>query len=168
MARFRVWLPVVVLLLLGVGPVSAKEVVGWVERVKVYSEKGATTIKAKVDTGAKSSSLHCKCITPIKRNGKDWVSFSVENDKGEVVMIEKPVQRIARIKRHFGEEQQRFVIKLGVCMGSVYRETDVTLVDRTGFNYAMLVGRRFMEEDFLVDGGGKFLNPPSCKDAPKK
>ena len=147
---------------------QASETVGWVEHVTLYPGKGEITLKAKVDTGAKSSSLHCNCITPIKQNGQEWVSFSVENDKGEIVKIQKPVRRVASIKRHFGKEQRRYVIRLGVCMGSVFRETDVTLVDRTGFNYSMLIGRRFMEDHFLVNPGKKFLNPPSCKDAPGK
>ena len=108
-------------------PADAKEVVGWVENARIYP--GGVTIKSKIDSGAKTSSLHCQCITPVKREGKEWVSFSVKNQKGEIAMIEKPIERIAKIKRHFGEEQQRYVVKLGICLGSVYREEDVTLVD---------------------------------------
>jgi hypothetical protein len=143
---------------------NAKEVVGWVENAKVYP--GGIQIKAKIDSGAKTSSLHCQCITPIKRNGKDWVSFTVNNFRGDIVRIEKPVYRVAKIKRHFGEQQERYVVKLGVCLGSVYREGDVTLVDRSGFNYQMLIGRNFMKNDFLIDTGSTFVNKPSCKDAP--
>lgn len=143
---------------------NAKEVVGWVEHAKVYP--GGIQIKAKIDSGAKTSSLHCQCITPIKRNGKDWVSFTVKNYRGDIIRLEKPVHRVAKIKRHFGEQQLRYVVKLGVCLGSVYREEDVTLVDRSGFNYQMLIGRNFMKKDFLVDTGSTFVNKPSCKRAP--
>lgn len=147
-------------------PADAKEVVGWVENAKVYP--GGVTIKSKIDSGAKTSSLNCQCITPIKRKGKDWVSFSVKNHKGEITMIEKPVDRIAKIKRHFGEQQERYVVKLGICLGSIYREEDVTLVDRSGFNYQLLVGRNFLRDDFLIDTGSTYINKPSCKDAPGK
>lgn len=146
-------------------PANAKEVVGWVENAKVYP--GGITIKSKIDSGAKTSSLHCQCITPVKRDGKEWVSFSVKNHKGEIAMIEKPVDRIAKIKRHFGEEQRRYVVKLGICLGSVYREEDVTLVDRSGFNYQLLVGRNFLQSDFLIDTGSTYVNKPSCRDVPK-
>jgi len=155
---------VLLLLLSSGGNTWAKQVVGWVENVKVYP--GGVTVKAKVDSGAKTSSLDCECITPFKRDGKDWLSFSVKNHKGDIVRLEKPVTRVARIKRHFGKEQKRYVVKLGICLGSIYREAEVTLVDRTGFNYSMLVGRNFLKEDFLIDPAVTFRNKPDCKGAP--
>lgn len=145
--------------------VWAKQVVGWVETVKVYP--GGITVKAKVDSGAKTSSLDCECITPFKRGGKDWLSFSVKNHKGDIVRLEKPVARVARIKRHFGKAQVRYVVKLGICLGSIYREADVTLVDRSGFNYALLIGRNFLGDDFLIDPSATFVNKPGCKGAPE-
>jgi hypothetical protein len=154
------------LLLLASGHLwAAKQVVGWVENVKVYP--GEIMVKAKIDTGAKTSSIDCECITPIQKDGKDWVSFSVKNHNGDVVFLEKPVTRIARIKRHFGEEQVRYVVRLGICLGSVYREEEVTLVDRTGFNYSLLVGRNFLGSDFVVDPSLTFSNSPECKEAPE-
>ena len=60
----------------------AKEVIGWVENVGVSSSNAI--IKAKIDTGADSSSLHCECNTPFERDGEQWVKFTVTdiNDKG--------------------------------------------------------------------------------------
>lgn len=155
-----IWL---VLLLLAV-PVNAKEVVGWVENARVYP--GNIVIKSKVDSGAKTSSLNCHCITPIKRNNEEWVSFAVTNYKGETVTIEKPIERVAKIKRFFGKAQKRYVVKLGICLGSIYREEEVTLVDRSGFNYQMLIGRNFTRDQFLIDPGKIFTTSPSCKNAP--
>ncbi|MGW8247482.1 MAG: ATP-dependent zinc protease family protein [Acidiferrobacterales bacterium] len=147
-------------------PASAKEVVGWVENAKIYP--GGIQIKSKIDTGAKTSSLNCQCITPIKRDGEDWVSFSVKNSDGDITKIEKPVLRVAKIRRFFGKSQERFVIKLGICLANVYREEEVTLMDRSGFNYQMLIGRNFTRGDFLVDPGMTFITRPSCKQAPRK
>ena len=143
---------------------GAKEVVGWVEKAVVYP--GTLEIKAKVDTGAKTSSLNCQCINPIKRDGKDWVSFSLKNEDGETIMLEKPIHRIARIKRHFGDQQVRYVVMMGICLGDTYREAEVTLVDRSGFNYQMLIGRNFLQDDFLVDPSATFLKQPGCLDPP--
>ena len=147
-------------------PLAAKDVVGWVEHVRVYP--GGVVVKAKVDTGATTSSLDCECIDPIIVDGEQWVSFSVQSESGKIVSMKKPVLRIAKIKRHFGEQQQRYVIKLGICLGSVYREEEVTLVDRSGFNYPMLIGRSFLQKDFLVDPHDTFVTHPSCKDVPKE
>lgn len=161
-------LATLILILLVLGPSSigwAKQVVGWVEKVQVYP--GGVTIKAKLDTGAKTSSLDCTCITPFKRAGKQWLSFSIKNHRGDIVRLEKPVVRTVRIKRHFGKEQVRYVVRLGICLGSVYRQTDVNLIDRTGFNYYLLVGRNFFKEDFLIDPSRTFLKSPKCPEAPK-
>jgi hypothetical protein len=164
--RYRLLVVVCLLFVLPVsGTAWAKQVVGWVENVRVYP--GGITVKAKLDTGAKTSSLDCECITPFKRDGKDWLSFSIKNHQGNIVRLEKPVTRIARIKRHFGKEQKRYVVKLGICLGSVYREAEVTLVDRSGFNYSLLVGRNFLKDDFLIDPSTSFLNQPECKGAPE-
>lgn len=160
-------LPILICIAFVLWPSSgwAKQVVGWVEKVKVYP--GGVTVKAKLDTGAKTSSLDCACITPFKRDGKQWLSFSIKNHRGDIVRLEKPVTRIARIKRHFGKEQVRYVVRLGICLGSVYREADVTLVDRTGFNYYLLVGRNFLKDGFLIDPSRTFLRQPRCPEAPK-
>jgi hypothetical protein len=165
MLMYRVVVPLL-LVALGASPLAAKDVVGWVEHVRVYP--GNVIVTAKVDTGAKTSSLDCECIDPLTIDGEPWVSFSVKSESGKVVSLKKPVLRIAKIKRHFGEQQQRYVIKLGICLGSVYREEEVTLVDRSGFNYPMLIGRTFLKKDFLVDPHDTYVTHPYCKDAPKE
>ena len=60
------------------------------------------------------------------------------------------------------------MVKLGICLGTIYREEEVTLVDRSGFNYQLLIGRNFTRDDFLVDPGKTFTTSPSCKQAPGK
>ncbi len=141
--------------------VHAKEVVGWVENVRLYP--GDLLVKAKVDSGAKTSSLNCRCYNFFQRNGKEWVKFTVVNEDGEATELEQPVIRIAQIKRHYGEKQERPVIKLGLCLGKTYKETEFTLIDRSGLNYQVLVGRQFLEEDFLIDPGATFKQKPACE-----
>lgn len=142
--------------------VSAKEVVGWVENVRLYP--GDILVRAKLDSGAKTSSLHCDCITPIMVDGKQWVSFSVEGNSGKIHSIKKPIKRIAKIKRHFGEVQIRYVIEMGVCLGNVFSQEEITLVDRSGFNYPMLIGRSFLKKRFLLDPGKTYTTKPDCSD----
>jgi hypothetical protein len=139
---------------------SAKETVGWVERVRI--SPGKLILKAKIDTGAKTSSLNCECKNVIKRDGEDWLRFSVMNDKGKRVWLERKVVRISKVKRHFGDVQERPVIKLGICLGNTFRETEVNVVDRSGLNYQMLIGRAFLAEHFTVDPGETYISKPSC------
>lgn len=140
---------------------EAKETIGWVERVRIYP--GALDIRAKIDTGADNSSLHCECIEPYEKpDGSQWVRFTVTNYQGEHIRLEEKVIRNTRIKRHGSDVQTRPVIKLGICVGQTYRETEVNLVDRGGFEYQMLIGRSFLRKDFLIDPASRYINPPRC------
>lgn len=141
----------------------ANEVVGWVEKVRLYP--GGLPVKAKIDTGAKTSSLNCLCKTTMERNGEKWVRFSITNYDGEQVWFERKVIRSVKIKRHFGDAQVREVVRLGICLGNTYKEADVNLIDRSGLNYQLLIGRQFLKNDYLVDPGRTFVSSPGCKGA---
>jgi len=141
--------------------VQAKEVVGWVEKVKLYP--GELLVKAKVDSGAKTSSLNCRCYNFFQRDGKEWVKFTIVNEAGEATELEQPIVRIAKVKRHYGETQERPVVKLGLCLGKTYKETEFTLIDRSGLNYQVLVGRQYLEGDFVIDPGETFVRDPVCE-----
>ncbi len=80
--------------------------------------------------------------------------------------FERRVERTVTIKRHLGESQERPVIRLGVCLKNTYRETEVNLTDRSGFNYQMLIGRRFLKDEFVVDPGETATSKPDCRDVP--
>ena len=76
---------------------------GWIEKAVLYPQ--GIVVHAKLDTGAKTSSLHAPDLEFITRDGKEWVRFGVTNRDIETVIIEAPVVRSATIKRHFGESQ---------------------------------------------------------------
>ena len=141
--------------------VYAKEVIGWVENVGVSSSNAI--VKAKIDTGADSSSLHCECITPYERDGEQWVKFTITDIDDQSVSYETKVLRTTKVKRHFGEVQERIVVRMGICIGDQYGETDVSLVDRSGFNYSLLIGRKYLKDKFIVDPGETFLSRPQCE-----
>jgi hypothetical protein len=140
----------------------SREVIGWVENVGVSPLN--VIVKAKIDTGANSSSLHCDCINKFIRDGESWVSLMLTDVDGKQFTVEKKLLRKVKVKRHFGDSQRRDVIRLGVCIGSHYEETDVSLVDRTGLNYSMLIGRKFLSGNFLVDPSATFASSPNCSD----
>ncbi|MEJ2344635.1 MAG: ATP-dependent zinc protease [Gammaproteobacteria bacterium] len=149
----------------GSAPVFGAEVAGWVETVQIYP--GGVALAAKLDTGARLTSLHCKCVRLFARNGEKWVSVKLEGADGRVVSFERKVVRTTAIKRHYGKPQQRFVIKLGVCLKHVYKRVEVNVVDRAGFEYPMLIGRNFLAGGFLIDSGITRTGGPNCSDVPE-
>lgn len=146
--------------------VSAKKLVGRAEKVRIYP--GGITLKARIDTGAETSSLHVTSTELIFRNGEEWIRFTVTNLKGKTTHFERKIQRISTVKRHHDEVQQRIVVLLGVCLGNIYRETEINLFDRGGLNYPLLIGRQFLSGIFIVDPAQKFSIKPDCKEVPKK
>ena len=138
-----------------------KKHIGWIEKTRVYPSELLFT--AKMDTGARTSSINAQNITEIERNGQPWVRFEILNNKQSSSTLELPLVREATIKRHFGRKQRRYVVMLGICLGKVYKETEVTLVDRKGFLYAMLIGRSFLKNDFVVDTAQQFTVKPVCR-----
>jgi len=134
---------------------------GWVEPVRITP--GNVLVDGKLDTGATTSSIDCDCITPHERNGKKWVRFGIRGKNGKVVQLEREVVRKVKIKRHFGQQQERLVVKLGLCIADIYKEVEVTLVDRTGFSYPLLVGRNFLRGHVIVDSDAQGTTTPTCK-----
>ena len=139
---------------------EAKQIVGWIEKAKIFP--GGLALTAKLDTGADNSSLDASQVTEFERDGETWVRFQVINDDGRTATLERKLVRTAAIKRHRGARQQRPVVRLGICVGNFYRETEVNLVDRTRFKYQLLVGRSFMQGQLVVDPAAAFTVAPRC------
>ena len=139
---------------------ETKQIAGWVERVILFPDQ--INLKAKLDTGAKTSSIHATDIKHFKKNNQQWARFKITNYKKRTIVIEKPIIRTTTIKRHFGRSQKRPVIKLDICVGRVKKTVNVNLVDRTGFNYQLLIGRNFLSSTTLIDSGQSFILSPDC------
>jgi hypothetical protein len=142
-------------------PTNDKRVVGRLEIVRIYP--GNLRLRARLDTGAKNSSLDAQNLTEFELDGERWIRFNVTNHKGKSVTLERKILRVAKIKRKHGKSRERLVIKLGICLGGIFREVEVNLVDRSGFNYPMLIGRSFMENHLVVDPSVAFVTKPDCE-----
>jgi hypothetical protein len=141
-----------------------KTIVGWIEKVRIYP--GNFVVHAKLDSGAEYSSLDAGNLTVFDRDGKPWVRFDLEEKReGKKLTIERPLLRWAPIKRHNQEPQRRPVIKMGVCLGTMYKETEVNLINRKNYQYRMLIGRKFMEGAVIIDPAAKYTVEPECKGA---
>lgn len=135
--------------------------IGYVEVVVV--NPGNLRIKAKIDTGARSSSIDTINIVPFMKDGKRWVRFTVRADDDRRRQFEMPVRRIVRVKRASAPVYRRYVVEMGICLAGVYKKSDVNLTRRDGMNYRMLIGRLFTAGDFVVDPNAVFLSRPTCQ-----
>jgi len=145
-------------------PAEAKEVFGWLEMVHLYP--GPLKIRAKMDTGAKTSSLNVPAHVTFERSGDEWVRFEIVDSKSnKTIRVEEKVLRTTTIKGKKGENEERLVVRMGICIGESYRKIDFNLADRSGFNYQILIGRDDLASHFnvVVDPAGKFTKKPRCK-----
>ncbi len=140
--------------------VAAPVTVGWVERVRI--QPGDVVLEAKLDTGATTSSLGADGIETFRRDGRRYVAFEVEGNGRGRVRIERPLVRMVRIKDRGVRSRERPVVMFGICIGPVFREFEVNLVDRSAFDYPMLVGRSFLAHGLAVDASRRFTVEPAC------
>ena len=160
------------------------ETMGFVEWI-VLQDTGLR-LKARLDTGAKTSSLHAVNVEPFTRGDEEWVSFQIPledhkdqeegNDRkdsgkeddsvveGVVLEFERPIERTVLIKRKGADSQRRYVVRMEFCIGGSVHETQFSLTDRGRFTYPALLGRRFMRDDnILVDSSDSFLAQKECE-----
>ena len=143
-------------------PLKTLPVVGWRELVSLPGI-GLTGIPAKIDTGARTSSLHARVLDQLERNGKPFVRFAVDWDdiahEGEAVQVDK-----RGITSSNGETQTRFVIKTPLRIGDVEFRAELSLADRSDMKFPMLIGRTALRRRFVVDSGHSWLQSPVKSD----
>lgn len=134
-----------------------EQLVGWIEWVELPELSGAV-IKAKIDTGAKTSALHAENIRIKKlKNGRRQVSFTlVTSKKKKGVRVTTPLRGSRVVKSSIGVATIRPVIWTTLRFGKFERKVEVTLVNRQPMEYLMLVGRESLH-DCLVDPTKTFL-----------
>ena len=132
-------------------PVSVKGLVtlGAVEHLTLTDSN--TVLKARIDTGAFTSSLDARDLSLFQKEGKEWVRFKLPCASGELTTITAPVTRFVMIKRHRDKPQMRPVITLNVTIGNITKPTQFTLRNRENYRYPALIGVRFLQRRALVD-----------------
>ncbi|MFT5519523.1 MAG: hypothetical protein ACI9IA_000106 [Enterobacterales bacterium] len=135
-------------------------IAGWIENALLVSH--GLKLRAKLDTGAKTSSINAVNIKNFEKQGKLWIKFDITNFEGKTITIERPVLREIVIKRHFADKQVRPVIELAICIGTRTKLIQVNLIDRSGFNYQLLVGRNYLSGNLLVDASSKYKMELLC------
>lgn len=134
-------------------------VIGWREWVAL-PELGVDRIKAKVDTGARSSSLHAFEIERFRRKGVSMVRFTVhpvQRTSRGTVRAEAEVVDQRKVKTSSGVESLRWVIMPEVELMGQRWPIEITLTRRDAMGFRMLLGRQAIRGHFLVDPGRSFL-----------
>lgn len=135
--------------------ISHMKIIGESEYVSFLPEN--TRQKARIDTGAETSSLGIMDHNTFERDGKKWVHFNVVDEmKNELVEFERPLKRIAKIKRHEAEAIERPVVELKIKLGNVELKREFTLADRSEFKFPVLIGRNVLKNKFIVNVNQKF------------
>lgn len=140
---------------------AEKPVIGWVETVRMMD--AGLLLEAKIDTGADNSSVHIDSYTKYMKDGNEWIRFLLKDSSGKSTMLERRIERYAKIKRKMALPLTRPVVRLAVCLGTVRKDIYVNLARRKKFKYKMLIGRNFLRDSFLVDVSHMHTIQPGCE-----
>ena len=141
-----------------VRPRKEKAVIGWREWVAL-PELGVDRVKAKIDTGARTSAIHAFEIRPFDRDGKRCVRFAlhpVQHRREPVIYCEAPVVDERTVTSSNGKQEHRYVIETTLKLGDASWSIEMTLTNRDEMGFRMLLGRAAVRRRFIVDPGSSF------------
>jgi hypothetical protein len=128
-------------------------VIGRVERVDLPQWR-IEGLKAKVDTGARTSSIHVEELRVLTRNR---VRFAVVLPEGERRWVEAPISREGRVRSSNGQMETRYFVMTQLRLGPIVKEVEISLTGRDDMTYRMLLGRLALDGDFIVDVSHRFI-----------
>ena len=133
--------------------------VGWREWVSL-PQFDIVRIKAKIDTGARSSALHASNIKRFRRNDQSMVRFDIcptQHSRAGLVTVEAALLEMRSIRSSNGKAQVRPVIRTPVILGDRQWELELTLTNRDAMGFRMLLGRQALRKRFLIDPGRSYV-----------
>lgn len=140
------------------------KIIGWREWVSLPS-LGLVAVKGKIDTGAKTSSLHAFDIQTEKSSGKTYVVFKIhplQEDLSVVVNCRSLLVDIRQVTDSGGHKEERYVIRTYLVLGGVKKRIELTLTNRQSMKYRMLIGRAALR-NFYIDPTQSYLSGKSVK-----
>ncbi|GAB1596588.1 ATP-dependent zinc protease family protein [Lysobacter claricitrinus] len=144
---------------------SSRIVVGWRERVAL-PDLGLATVRAKIDTGARTSALHVDTQWRFERDGAPWVGFRMSPGARHTVELEAPVHDEREVVDSGGRRTARVFLRMRMSLGGVEREIEVNLADRREMRFPMLIGRTALSGIFTVDPSRSFLHGRAARRSP--
>ena len=152
-------------------PARAKPVIGWREWV-VLPELSPVPVKAKIDTGARTSALHAFDLSIREKGGAQWAHFEVHPTQRSArgsVPVSLPIVGFRRVRSSTGHTEERAVVRTPLVVGEHHYDVDLTLTSRDQMGFRMLLGRAAVSRRFLVNPGRSFLTTlPDPYERPRK
>ncbi|WP_404317509.1 ATP-dependent zinc protease [Malaciobacter canalis] len=127
---------------------------------KVYIPSSDILLKAKIDTGATTTSIHALNIKEFERDGNKWIKFDLQDKDGNLINKNLPLHRIVKIKRHGTKNQKRYVVQMKINLANISQLVEVSLTNRSKFTYPVLIGKNYLNGLFLVDVSKKYITKP--------
>ncbi len=137
---------------------TEKLIVGCLETCAL-PELGIEDLQVRVDTGAKTSSLHVDNLKKIRKDGKPWVQFDIHpdiHDVEHIINCRSALNDVRTVKSSNGSSEERFVIETLLELGDQSWPIKISLTDRSDMSYLMLLGREGMGNRLLVDPSKTF------------
>lgn len=132
---------------------------GWREWVGL-PELAIPAIKAKIDTGARTSALHAFYIEPFAKDEKEYVRFGVHLKRKTRTLEKECIARIIdrrTVTDSGGRSEERIVIRTPIMIGTDHWPVEITLTNREGMKFCMLLGRSALSGRFQIDIGHSYL-----------
>lgn len=142
------------------GPI-AHAVAGWREWVALPA-LDVDWVKAKVDTGARSSAIHAYDVAVTHRDGVDIASFEIhpwQRSDLDARRVELPVLDRRTVRSSTGHEEERLVVRTTIRIVGLDLDAELTLANRDDMGFRMLIGREALRGRVLVDPGRSYLGP---------
>jgi hypothetical protein len=138
--------------------VSNRFEIGWRERVG-FPDLGIPVLRAKIDTGARTSALHAVDIEEFVQNGDAWVRFGAPlSDHGPITRCAARLVDTRAIKNTSGKPQDRYVVSTTIVLAQRRWKIEVSLADRDNMGFPLILGRTAMRRHrLLVDPGRSYL-----------
>lgn len=140
-------------------PPAKLKTIGWTDIVDL-PDLGIVGIPAKVDTGARTSVLHCSHIRLIKKGRRQYVEFRPLDERyGDLPdTYTLPFHSERRVRNSFGQEENRYVVHATIVLFNETYPIELSLRDRSGMEFPILLGRAFIRKKFVVDVSKKNLS----------
>lgn len=140
--------------------------VGWREWVAL-PDVGITHVKAKVDTGARSSALHAHHQVEFERDGIAWVRFAIhpwQRTASDEVVVELPVHDRRVVRSSSGHRTERLTVVTAMVIAGVGVDAEITLTRRDEMGFRLLVGRQALRQGFVVDAARSYVGGRPSKE----
>ncbi len=154
--------------ILGNRPTPTLTAIGWRETVGL-PDLGIASLKAKIDTGARTSALHAVDLEVFEKDGEKWVEFHVPLQGApkwkrcaKRILDDRPIKNTSGIAEH------RYVIETTLVLGRRHWRMETSLADRENMEFDLILGRTAIRGRrlFVNPGGSYLVGPP--RDLPAK